>query len=177
MNCLHHNNDTRANDMKRWRTTINVSLLRSQFSSSSSQLSVRRQCVNILFHVSILSKSAVNQDASINKDSKSSNSRSLRQHTSAKSISLCCLCFCFVLRNRSFHHTNLQISFASIQQDSQQDSHSRDRIYLSLLFSHIFFFRIYLFTSIASALTLSTLTMICHDIYISVNESHRNVDR
>ena len=38
--------------------------------------------------------SAANQDASINKNSKSSNSRSLKQHTLAKSISLCCFCFC-----------------------------------------------------------------------------------
>ena len=37
---------------------------------------------------------AANQNASIIKDSKSSNSRSLNQSTSAKSISFCCFCFC-----------------------------------------------------------------------------------
>ena len=40
------------------------------------------------------------------------------------------------------------------QQDSQQDSHSRRRIYLFFFFSHIFCFRIYLFTFIAFALNL-----------------------
>ena len=48
MNLLHHSNDTRANDMKRWRTTVNMSLLRSQFSLSFSRLFVNRQYVNIL---------------------------------------------------------------------------------------------------------------------------------
>ena len=40
------------------------------------------------------------------------------------------------------------------EQDSQQDSHSRRRIYLSFFFSHIFCFRIYLFTFIAFVLKL-----------------------
>ena len=40
--------------------------------------------------------SAVNQNAPINKNSKSSNSKNLKQHTFAKSISLCCFCFCSV---------------------------------------------------------------------------------
>ena len=38
-------------------------------------------------------KFAINQNASINKNSKNSNSRSLKQHTFAKSISFCCICF------------------------------------------------------------------------------------
>ena len=40
------------------------------------------------------------------------------------------------------------------EQDSQQDSHSRRRINLSFFFSHIFCFRIYLFTSIVFVLKL-----------------------
>ena len=36
---------------------------------------------------------AANQDAPINKDSKSPNPRSLRQHTPAESIPPCCICF------------------------------------------------------------------------------------
>ena len=42
-----------------------------------------------------VSKFAVNQNAPINKNSKNSNSKNLKQHTFAKSISLC-FCFCFV---------------------------------------------------------------------------------
>ena len=85
MNLL-HTNDTRANDMKKWRTTINANLLHDQINSSFSQLFASRRCVNILF----CSESAANQNASINKNSKSPNSKSLKQHTFAKSISLCC---------------------------------------------------------------------------------------
>ena len=40
-----------------------------------------------------VSKFAINQNASINKNSKNSNSRSLKQYTSAKSISFCCFRF------------------------------------------------------------------------------------
>ena len=43
-----------------------------------------------------VSEFAINQNASINKNSKSSNSMSLKQHTFAKSILFCCFCFCFV---------------------------------------------------------------------------------
>ena len=89
---VHHNNDTRTNDTKRWKTTVKVSLSRNQFNSSFSQSFVRRQCVIFLLFVS---ESAINQNASINKNSKSSNSKSLKQHTFAKSISFCCFCFCF----------------------------------------------------------------------------------
>ena len=43
-----------------------------------------------------VSKSAINQNRSINKNSKNSNSKSLKQHTLAKSISFCYFCFCSV---------------------------------------------------------------------------------
>ena len=49
--------------------------------------------------------------------------------------------------------------------------------YIYFLSSHFFCFRIYFFTFIAFALRLSASTMICHDIYASVNEFLRNVDR
>ena len=145
---------------KRWRTTVNVGLSRSQPSPPSPQTpacpSARRR------QWPPASEPAANQDAPINKDSKSSNPRSLKQHTLAEPISLCCFCFCSVLRNRPFHHTNLQVSPAPIQQGpqqgSQQGSHSRNfRIYLlssppHLLFSHLFLhvYRICFGTSSAS---------------------------
>ena len=128
----------------------------------------RRQMISV-------SESAVNQNASINKNSKSSNSRSLRQHTSAKSISFCCLCFCLFWEIDRF-----------IILICRYLSHQFDKILNKILIfvilyslsSHFFFcFRIYLFTFIASVLRLSASTMICHDIYASVNESLRNVDR
>ena len=46
-------------------------------------------------HSISVSEFAVNQNASINKNSKNLNSRNLKQHTFAKSISFCCFCFCF----------------------------------------------------------------------------------
>ena len=152
---------------EQWHEESKNRFLHDQISSSSSQFSARRQDVNTLFIDLSASIFAVNQNASINKNSKSSNSRSLRQHTFAKSISFC---LCFVLRNRSFHHTNLQMSSRS------RFSFSWSHIF-TLVFSHIFCFRIYLFTSIASVLNLSASTMVCHDIYASVNGSLDNVDR
>ena len=176
MNLLHHSSDTRA---MAWRVEehVSIDLLLDQNSSSSSQSSARRQWPPV-------SESAANQNASINKDSKSSNSRSLRQHTLAKSISLCCFDFYFVLRNRSFHHTNLQISSASIEVKILNKILNKILIlaafayifYLRLLL-RIFCFRIYLFTSIASAMDSSASIMTCHAIYASVNGSLCNVDR
>ena len=60
MNLLHHSSDTRANDMKRWRTTINVSLSRNQFSSSSSQFSVVVNASIFCQLFFLVSESAVN---------------------------------------------------------------------------------------------------------------------
>ena len=157
-----------SNNMKSWKTRVNMSLSHSQFNSSSSQISVcssaRRQCV-------VFSIFAVNQNASINKNSKSSNSRNLRQHTFAKSISFC---LCFVLRNRSFHHINLQIF-------------SRSKFSFKILILVI----AYIYSRFLAHLLLSHLSLhvyrICfesfsfnndlHDIYASVNELLCNVDR
>ena len=80
-----------------------VNLIRFLHKVMFVRIFVRCQCI-------IFSIFAVNQNASINKNSKSSNSRNLKQHTLAKSISFC---FCFVLRNRSFHYIDLQISSRS----------------------------------------------------------------
>ena len=80
------------------------------------------QCANTL-DLSVL-QSAVNQDAPINKNSKSSNSRSLKQHTLAESISLCCFCsareigrfiilICKYLSHRSKSRFSTKFSFSS----------------------------------------------------------------
>ena len=138
--------------MKRWRTTVNVNLSFSQISSPSSQPSARRR------QWSSVSESAVNQDAPINKNSKSSNSKSLKQHTLAEPISPCCFCSVrdigrfTILICRYFRDQGSQ-------QDFQQGSHSR-RIYLSFFFSHISCFRIYLSTPTASAMEFSASAMV-----------------
>ena len=123
-------NDTRANDMTRRIENIeSIDLLFSQISSFFSQSFVRRRQ---WFSVS---ESAVNQNAPINKNSKNSNSRNLKQHTLAKSISLCCFCFCLILKHRSFHHTNLQIF-------------SRSRFSTRFSFSWFYIFRFRTFFSV-----------------------------
>ena len=105
--------------------------------------SIRRYSVTIF---------AVNQNAPINKNSKSSNPRNLKQHTFAKSISFCCFCF---LSAREIGRFIILMCRYLREQDSQQDFHSSRRIYL-----FIFCFRIYFFTSIAFALKLSAPIMI-----------------
>ena len=133
---------------------------------------------NILSNEPFCSEFAVNQDAPINKDSKSSNPRSLRQHTLAKSISLCCFCFCFcfrfVLRHRPFRYTNLQIS--SRTRFSTRFSCSQ--------LSHIFF--VFAFAFFASHLSFHVYR-ICFgafsvnhgqtDIWVIVGDFFRNADR
>ena len=166
--------------MKSWKTTINVSLSRSQFNSSSSQTSV---CLFVRRQHVILRIFAVNQNASINKNSKNSNSRSLRQHTFAKSISLCCFCFCFAREIDRFFI--LICRYLSHQFDKIFDKILNKilnkififDIYVFSLFSHIFCFFIYFFMFIVIALKLSASTMICHAIYVAVNEFLRNIDR
>ena len=79
-----------SNGMKSWKTRINWVCYSIKFNFSSSQSFARRQCVNILSIDSSVLQSAANQIAPINKDSKNSNSKSLKQHTLAKSISSCC---------------------------------------------------------------------------------------
>ena len=98
---------------------------------------------------------AVNQDASINKNSKNSNSRNLKQHTFAKSISFCCFCFCLILKHRSFHYINLQIFSRS--KFSTKFSFSWFYIFCFRIF---FCFRIYFFTFVAFVSKFFVSTMI-----------------
>ena len=70
-----------------------IGLLPSQISPPSPQPSARRQCVNTLPTDPPATEPAANQDAPINKDSKSPNPRSLKQHTPAESIPPFSFCF------------------------------------------------------------------------------------
>ena len=143
--------------MKRWRTTVNVGLSRSQLSPPSPQTPA---CLPACRQHAIPRIPAANQDAPINKDSKSPNPRSLRQHTLAEPIPPCCFgsCFCFrlVLRHRPFHHTNLQVSPASIEVKVLILAASA---YITCLRLRISCFRIYLSTPTASALGLPAPAM------------------
>ena len=165
MNLLHTIREQWHEELKNTNQLICYSVKQARLLRNSLSSSMRQYFASV---------SAVNQKSSINKNSKSSNSRSLRQHTPAKSISLCCFCFCLVLRNRSFHHTNNQIF-------------SRTRFSTRFSFSWSF----HIFSVFALLLLLSHLSFhvyrICsetfsfnHDqprIYASVNEFLRNVDR
>ena len=133
-----------------------MNLLRSQFNSFFSQSSVRRQCNQRFVHRLFVSKSAINQNASINKNSKNSNSKSLKQHTLAKSISFCCFCFCFAQEIDRFI---ILICRYFRDQNSQQDFHF-DCFDIYFVLVLLFLFRIYFFTFIAFALTFSTSIMI-----------------
>ena len=96
------------NDINNWKTRIDwvcYSIKSIRFFHNFLSSSIRQYFVN-RFSVS---EFAINQNASINKNLKNSNSKSLKQHTFAKSISFCCFCFCSILKHRSFHYTNLQI--------------------------------------------------------------------
>ena len=110
-----------------------MNLSRNQFSSFFSQISV---CLFVCCQHVIFRISAINQNASINKNSKNSNSRNLKQHTFAKSISFCCFCFCLILKYRSFHHINLQIFSRS--KFSTRFSFS-SHIFIFFLFAHFLF--------------------------------------
>ena len=103
---------------------------------------------------------AINQNRSINKNSKSSNSKSLKQHTFAKSISFCSfyfvrkidrfiilICRCFLHRSTKFS-TRFSFSLSS-------------HIFIFIfLFSHVSYFRIYFFTFIAFVLRFSAFSII-----------------
>ena len=153
-----------------WKTTINVNLSRNQFSSSFSQISV---CLSVCRQHVIISIFAVNQDASINKNSKSSNSRSLKQHTLAKSISLCCFFAREIDRFIILICRYLSHQFNKI---FNQDSHSRGlRIYSALAL-------LFLFSNLSLhvyRICFETFS-VNHDqtnIWITVNEFLCNVDR
>ena len=164
-------NDTRAHDMKKWKTTINVNLSRNQFNSSFSHSSAHRRCVISLLSVQNLQSIRTRRLTKTRKLQIRKIWSNIRLRNQYRFVFVCS-------KNRSIFHTNIQMSFAvDRNQSSQQNSHSRNlRIYS--LSSHFFFcLHIYVFTSIASVLKLSASTMICHDIYVSINEFLRNVDR
>ena len=163
-----------SHNMKNWRIKVKMNLSCSQFKSSFSQSSV---VVVMWFSVS---EFAINQNASINKNSKSTNSRSLKQHTSAKSISLYCFCFCFVREiDRFIILICRYLLHRSKSRFSTKFSFRCFRIYLFsfFLFSHVFYFRIYFFTSIAFVLKIFNFNNSVSRYLHVVNEFFRNVDR
>ena len=156
--------------MKRWKTTINVSLSRNQLNSFFLQifvdLLVCRQ--HVIFRIF-----AVNQNASINKNFKNSNSKSLKQHTFAKSISFCCFCFCILFWN--IDRFIILICKYFRDQDFQQDFHFRDFIFsvFALLF---------LFSNLSFHVCRICFETFCFnddqtDIWITIYEFFNNVDR
>ena len=153
--------DTGANGIKRWKTTVNVSLIRSQFSSSSSQSSVRSSKQSTFCQSNLLFQNLQSiRTCRLIKTRKAQirevwdSIRSRNRYRFAASISA----FAFALFWDIDRFIILICKYLR-DQDFQQDSHSR-RIYLSFFFSHIFCFRIYLFTSIASAMKFSASTLI-----------------
>ena len=162
-------------DIKKWKTTVNVNLLRTQFSSLFSQSFARRSCRQ-WFSVS---KSAANQNASINKNSKSSNSRNLKQHTFAKSISFC-FCFCFareidrfiILICRYFSHRSRSRFSTKFSTKFSFSSH----ISIFLFLAHFLFSNLFLHVYRICFDTFS-VNYDQTDIWIIVNEFLRNADR
>ena len=122
-----------------------------------------------------VSKSAINQNASINKNSKNSNSRSLKQHTFAKSISFCCFCFC------SAREIDRFIILICKYLSRRSRSKFSTRFSFSWFYILCFRFSFSVFAFISSRLShLFELFCFCHDqidIWVTVNEFFRNVDR
>ena len=128
-----------SNDMNSWKTRINDDLLFSQNSRllRNSLLIVNASifCFTSRYHQSLQSirTRRLRRTRKVQIREVWSNVRLRNQYRSASACS----------RNRSFHHTNLQISFASIEikiliQDSQQNTHSRNfRKYLLSSSSHL----------------------------------------
>ena len=105
-----------------------------------------------------VSEPAANQDAPINKDSKSPNPRSLKQHTLAESIPLCCFCFCPAREIGRF-----------IILICRYLPHQFNKVLIKILIFVVLYslpppsfscFRIYLSTSTASALKLPAPAML-----------------
>ena len=99
-------------------------------------------CESIFFVL----KSAINQNASINKNSKNSNSKNLKQHTFAKSISFCCFCFCLILKYRSFYYINLQIFSLSKFSTKCSTKFSFSWFYIFFVFVFAFFVFVFIFS-------------------------------
>ena len=174
MNLLH----TTIRKQMTWREKMknnnqNESVTQSIHSSFSQTFVCRQHVIFSIF--------AVNQNASINKNSKSSNSRNLKQHTFAKSISLCCFCFCFCF---CLFWKIDRFIILICKYLSHQSTKFSIKILIFVIFAYILFslslfcFRIYFFTSIASTLKLSTSIMI-RQIFESqsMNFSAMSIDR
>ena len=139
-----------------------------------------RQCNQYFVNRFSVSKSAVNQNAPINKNSKSSNSRNLKQHTLAKSLSFCCFCFCFareidrfiILICRYLSHRSKSKFSTKFSTRFSFSSH----IYVFLLLAH------FLFSNLFLHIYRICFESFCFnrdqiDIWIIVDEFLRNVDR
>ena len=111
------------------------------------------------------------------KISKNSNSKNLKQHTFAKSILFCCFCFCFVLKYRSFHYINLQIFSRSkfSTKFSTRFSFS-SHIFIFFLFAHFLFSNLF-FHVYRICFEIFCFNFDQIDIWITINEFFRNVDR
>ena len=143
MNLLHHSSDTRANDIKKWKTTINSNLWRTQFSFFFSQSFARRHestfCVNRFFLFSSLQsiktrrliKTRKAQIREIWNNIRLRNRFRFVASVSFWEIDRFIILICKYLSHRSKSRFSTKFS---------QNSHSR-RIYIFFFFAHIFCFR------------------------------------
>ena len=137
---IYYSSDTKTMTWKKKLKNIDsINLIHDQINSFFSFLSssMRQYFVNQFFYFIF----AINQDASINKNSKNSNSKNLKQHTFAKSISFCCFYFCFV---RNIDRFIILICKCFREQNFYQNFHSRRRIYLFFFFTFFVFVFIFL---------------------------------
>ena len=168
MNLLHHSNDTRANDMKRWKTTINVSLSRSQFNSSFSQIFVCLFVVN----TSYLEYLQSIKTRRLIKTRKAQIREIWNNIRSRNRYRLVVFAFAWFWDIDRFI---IRICKYLRDQNSQQDSHSRDFIFfvfaLLFLLSHLSFH--------ICRIRFETFCFIDDqtDIWVTVNESLRDADR
>ena len=157
---IHYIQRYENNNTKNWKIKINVNLLFNQFNSFFLQFFV--VIVKRFFVITF----AINQNRSINKNWKHLNSKNLKQHTFAKSISFCCFCFCYCFV-RKIDRFIILICKCLLRRLKSKFSTK----FSFSLFSQ-FIFHIY---------------RICHEIfninndqsniYVSINEFFRNVDR
>ena len=146
-----------------------MNLLFNQFNSSFSQFFV--VIVKRLF----VSTFAINQNRSINK-----NSKSLKQHTFAKSISFYCICFCYCFVQK-IHRFIILICKCLLRRSKSNFSTK----FSFSMFSHIFNF-VFLFSHFLFSYLFFHIYRICFkifninnnqiSIYVLINEFFRNVN-
>ena len=138
-----------------------------------------RQCSQYFVNRFSVSESAINQNAPINKNSKSPNPRSLKQHTFAKSISFCRFCFCLAREIDRF--IMLICRYLSHRSRLKFSTRFSTRFSFSWFYIFCFRFSFSVFAFISSRLShLLELFCFCHDqtdIWVIVNEFLRNADR